>query len=135
MKIKGFKKNQEGATAVEFAITFLAVITIIFGIIELSLILYNKAMLSNACREGTRAAVLFSWPNRINNAEIDDVVKNYSEKNLILFNDSGYHAAIINPPICVQGEFITVSLDYDYDWVFFPFGKIPLDVKSTMRCE
>lgn len=127
-------KNQKGATAVEFAIVLPLLLFILFGIIEFSLILYNKAMLTNACREGARATVLFSWPERINETEIDKVVRDYSERYLVLFKDAGYSPPEIT--VCEeQGDFITVRLEYDYTFLFLPFAKIPLNSQSVMRCE
>ena len=46
-------KDQDGATVVEFALVLPLLVVFIFGIIEFSLLLYNKAMITNASREGT----------------------------------------------------------------------------------
>lgn len=129
--------NQKGATVVEFAIILPLLILLIFALIEFSLILYDKGMLTNASREGARAGVLFASPNRISSTDIENVVDNYCKKNLVSFGASGYDITVDPPtdPACVQGEFITVSIDYVYDFLFLPFGTIPLDVQTVMRCE
>lgn len=43
--------SQKGASAVEFALVLPLLMLILFGIIEFSLLMYNKAMITNASRE------------------------------------------------------------------------------------
>jgi hypothetical protein len=141
MKKYQILKSQEGATAVEFAIVLLLLIFFLFGIIEFSIILYNKAMLTNASREGARAAVLFSWPNRISADDIETKVwKEFYKKDIITFDEQ---PKLIDPDPDVvpypcedkQGELITVRIQYNYDFLFLPFAQIPLNVQSVVRCE
>ena len=49
-------KGNNGASAVEFAVV-LPLLVLPFGIIEFSLALYDKAMITNASREGARAGI------------------------------------------------------------------------------
>ena len=51
-------KNQDGATIVEFAIIAPLLFLLIFGIIEFSLLLFNKHIVTNASREIARAGVV-----------------------------------------------------------------------------
>ena len=44
---------------VEFAIVLPLLLMLIFGMIEFSVMLYDKAMLTNATREGARFGILF----------------------------------------------------------------------------
>ena len=48
-------KSQSGASAVEFAIVLPILVLLVFGIIEFSVAFYDKAMITNASREGARA--------------------------------------------------------------------------------
>ena len=59
--MKRFRKinNQNGAAMVEFAIVLPLLLMLIFGMIEFSVMLYDKAMLTNATREGTRLGILY----------------------------------------------------------------------------
>jgi len=57
--------NQEGVAAVEFAIILPLLLLFIFGIIEFSLFLYNKQVITNAAREGARRGVIIRAPTRI----------------------------------------------------------------------
>ena len=53
-------RNQRGAALVEFAIVALLLFTLLFGIIELGLIIKDYLTLSHAAREGARSAALGS---------------------------------------------------------------------------
>ena len=50
-------RNDHGGAMVEFAIVLPLLLIFVFGIIEFSLLFYNKAVLTNASREGARAAI------------------------------------------------------------------------------
>jgi hypothetical protein len=83
-------KNHNGATAVEFAIILPILILIVFGIIEFSLVLFNKHIITNASREGARAGIV-SRPNRFVPGEdeviVEDEVNSWLANNLITFGD------------------------------------------------
>ena len=61
MKIKSQTLNQSGASAIEFAFLLPVLLLFLFGIIEFSVLFYNKAMITNASREGARAGINFDW--------------------------------------------------------------------------
>ena len=146
MTFKRIRKNQKGATVVEFAIILPLLLIMIFGILEFSLILYDKAMLTNATREAARATALFQWPGRISLDDIETVVNDYLEENrLVSFDESASPEIFINdtpigdltnPPCSdLQGFPNTIKIEYYYDFLFLPFGGINLDSQAEMRCE
>ena len=151
------RKNQEGATAVEFAIILPLLLLFTFGIIEIGLLMYNKAMLNNACREGTRAAVAYSYHYNDINDEDDDTyypsdswikthVLHYAENLLVTFGSDVFEdtdIAII-PPFAnrtTAGDYVTVRLTYHYDFLFIPtfvtnlIGGVDLIEEAVMRLE
>ena len=161
MDRKDYLENQQGATSVEFAIVCLLLITLVFGIIEFGLLLYNKQIITNASREGARACIV-AIPNRLSNEEIETVVKNYCEQNLVTFGASSTPVVNILPVYdgdpdgfdqdssrCTRFEIeksdgtkirceLKVELDYLYDFLFLAqFGIGPTNLKSvaTMRME
>lgn len=73
---------QQGAAAVEFALILPILLLVFFGMIELSLALYDKAILTNASREGARAGIVLSSP-KLTDAQIRTVVLNYTNGALI----------------------------------------------------
>jgi Flp pilus assembly protein TadG len=51
-----FWRGKNGATTVEFALAAVILLTVVFGILEMSLALFTFHLLSEAAREGTRYA-------------------------------------------------------------------------------
>ena len=86
MQKKSIFFNQKGTTAVEFAIVLSLLLTLIFGIIEFGLFIFNRQVITNAAREGARAGIV-ARPVRLLNNEIAAVVVDYAEKHLITFGD------------------------------------------------
>ncbi|OYU32518.1 MAG: pilus assembly protein TadE [Comamonadaceae bacterium PBBC2] len=76
------RQAQQGAAAVEFALILPILLLVFFGMIELSLALYDKAILTNASREGARAGIVLSSP-KLTDAQIRTVVLNYTNGALI----------------------------------------------------
>ena len=74
--------TQQGAAAVEFALILPILLMVLLGVIELSLALYDKAILTNASREGARAGIVLSSP-KMTEAQIRNVVLNYTNGALI----------------------------------------------------
>lgn len=147
------RKNQEGATAVEFAIILPLLVILTFGIIEFSLIVYNKVMLANAGREGARAGVAYSFnPNDINDAtddtyypddaSIEQVVLNHAQDLLVTFGSDVFDATDIDidPAFALRttsGDSLKVTVTYHYDFLVLPnfMGGIDLGAETVMRLE
>ena len=55
-------RNENGGSLVEFAIIMPLLFVLLFGIIDFSILLYDKVMLTNASREGAREGILFNDP-------------------------------------------------------------------------
>lgn len=158
-------KNQEGATVVEFAIIVPLLLLFTFGIIEFSLLMYNKAMLNNACREGARAAVVYSYHyNDIDDATDDTFypsdarikphVRHYAENLMVTFGSDVFEDADIdilrinpdfpnvNQPVTDKSiEYLIVRAKYKYDFLFIPtfvtnlIGGVDLTEEAVMRVE
>ena len=76
------QQQQKGAAAVEFALILPILLLVFFGIVELSLALYDKAIITNASREGARAGIVLSSP-KMTEAQIRDVVLTYTNGALL----------------------------------------------------
>lgn len=76
------RQAQQGAAAVEFALVLPILLLVFFGMVELSLALYDKAIITNASREGARAGIVLSSP-KMTDAQIRAVVLNYTNGSLI----------------------------------------------------
>lgn len=154
-------KDQDGTTAVEFAIILPLLILLLFGIIEFSLLLYNQQVITNATREGTRLGIIVKIP-RILNQEIKNEIKEYAQKHLVTFgsdtlkdddidiasrddgDDTNGACVCSNPDAntderCLSfGCDLKVVVNYKYDFLVLSslgFGQITLKAVSTMRME
>ena len=139
-------RAQRGAVMIEMALVSLFVlIPLLFGIIEFSLILYNQAMITNASREGARAGIVYDEP-RLTEAGITTVVNNYCQDHLITFGSATPVTDAVPdacPDIVSSGDSITVTVDYQYDWLILPnlpyatalVGPVNLSAITVMRCE
>jgi Flp pilus assembly protein TadG len=129
-------KNQKGAAAVEFAIVLPLLLLFAFGIIEFSLLYYNKHVITNASREGARAGIAKSYGGSPvdDTAAIAGIVNSYCQDHLITFG--GSTSPVLDPPPVNVGlsypTYLTVSLKYDYYFLVYPLLGIgtPLQIKA-----
>ena len=135
-------KNQNGSAAVEFAIIFPLLLALAFGIIEFSVMLYNKAMITNASREGARAGIIFASP-RVSNAEITNVVDTYCSNSLISFGSPSTPTVSItrSGTGAAAGDTLSVGVSYHYDFLVLPnliqnlVSGMDLTATTVMRME
>lgn len=75
-------EKQKGAQAVEFALALPFFILILFAVLDFGLLVYNKAIITNASREAARRGIVLSaaaW----NAANIKQVACNYAKSAVI----------------------------------------------------
>jgi len=135
-------KNQRGGAAVEFALVLPLLAIILFGTIDFALLFYNKQIITNASREGARAAIVEdnqTDPQFINNQK--DIVTNYCNGRTISFNVSGTPLQVFAPAI--SGDYVTVKVTYNYRHLFtldffgsnFGIANTQITGQTTMRSE
>ncbi len=120
-------KNSKGASAVEFAIILPLLALLIFGIVELSFALYDKAIITNASREGARVGIVYRLPS-VTDAEIASVVNNYLGNHLITFGgkrprgSNPMTGAVVNVARsgASPGSELRVRVDYTYTFLALP---------------
>lgn len=141
MKLKIIPFDQKGAAAIEFAIILPLLLMLLFGMIEFGIILYDKAMITNASREGARAGIVFVSGETLEefNKKISDAVDKYCNGHLITFGEGSttpnIKAQTTKP---VQGTNLTVIVSYRYDYLVLPNfvdDYIILSAQTTMRME
>jgi len=130
MKKTNIFKCQRGASAVEFAIVLPLLLIFIFGIIEFSILFYDKAVITNASREGARTAILFdmagSPPVPIYRTEdqVRAVVASYCSTHLINFSSSTVPTVTAPLPPVVSGtppsRYRIVTVNFTYTFLVLP---------------
>jgi Flp pilus assembly pilin Flp len=165
--IRGITKKiteERGAAAVEFAIILPLLVVFLFGIIEFSLMLYDKAVITNASREGARYGILFTPDPRIPIVDtggrkgITTKVEDYCEDYLVTFGTATGpvievdlekpDGTLINNSSCVEADDeLIVTVTYHYDFLLVPdmlaaffsggafTGGSDIQAVSRMRCE
>ena len=150
-------RNENGGSLVEFAIIMPFLLVILFGIIDFSILLYDKVMLTNASREGAREGILFDDPRPLDariRARIDYYLDNGN--NLISFpRATPRYNVLISPaeprPVVPArdaiGDRLTVTVTSQYHWLVISYlvgvvvpganfpDPIPLRAVTVMRLE
>lgn len=126
-------KSEKGVSAVEFALIAPLLFVLTFGIIEFSLLLFDKAVVTNASREGARAAIVFHTDSTgkyeaISETVVKEVVSNYAEKYLVSLGGAGVLDTSIaytakDGGAATAGESggdVLVTVTYPYTFLVFP---------------
>jgi len=140
-------KDSRGVAAIEFAIILPLLLLILFGIIEFSILLYDKAMITNASREGARAGSLYREEDPTQDY-IKGIVDHYILNNLISLGCAGSTATVdVDPSVDLNGhKHIQVTVQYPYTFLILPNfltaffsgtmdGSITISATSVMRKE
>lgn len=130
--MKKLLKSTRGVAAVEFALIAPLLFVLLFGIIEFSMALYNKAVITNASREGARyAAGFYTNPltAKLGRASCDDVgkyVTSYVNLHLISFKGDTFNK---NKVTCggtglIGGIGYADTVRVDYTYTFLALGNL-----------
>lgn len=149
-----FRDNDDGASAVEFAIVLPLFLVFVFGIIEFSIIMYNKALITNASREGARFGILYTEPAKDENVLKSEIENRIKSKILVDSNDptkyklislGGAAVPIVESTLIPDDpdDYIEVKVTYSYNFLLLPELEFmeglsnPLPITSTtkMRME
>lgn len=110
------RKRIKGASLIEFALILPVLLLIIEGIMEYSIIYYDKAIITNASREAARYGIVLRSPSYATSSSIITYAKNYCEDKLITFGaDVDPTVTVtnsVNPP--VFGATLKVTVTYPY---------------------
>jgi len=138
MKRRRFQ-NERGAAAVEFSLVVILLLSIIFGIIEFGVLMYDKHVLTNASREGARAGVVLRIP-RLPDEDIINIVNQYAKDHLITFSASNNPVTEISPEEVDRvgaglfGTDLMVTVTYQFDYLILSiFGLEGFEIKAETR--
>lgn len=142
------KLNEEGAAIIEFAIILPLFLIFVFGIIEFGAIMYNKAMITNASREGARFGILFEAVSKTQQditdrvEEVLGVDSNDSTKSKLLSLGGSAEPEILFPNGFPPSDgYLAVEIRYPYDFLFVPSflpglpDTLTINTTTTMRME
>jgi Flp pilus assembly protein TadG len=127
--------NQRGAAVIEFALILPILLVLLVGTIDASLALYDKAVITNASREGARAGIVARSPP-LTDAQIQQIVQNYLQGALVsLGSTSALPAVQIQKGTWNGDAILTVTVRYTFQGLGLgsfsaSLGK-PLDLQSS----
>ena len=148
---------------IEFALVLPVLLILLLGTVESSLLLYNKAMITNASREGARLGIV--WNNitisHPSCGEIEAQAEQYAKNYLITFANPSPDPIITRciyaktedptvpcPADCsgfgteLPGDFLRVEVNYTYDFLVIDIllawasgNVLDLEAVTIMRFE
>jgi len=160
-----YRLSQRGVAAVEFALIAPLLLALLFGIIEFGAVMYNKAIITNASREGARyAAAFYTNPANATAArptctDIQNYVVTYVNTYFLNFASSTpFGTGNVSCPIDTTipyhnyggyaGYVTTIRIEYQYDYLVIgsllrlltrstsaPWSSITLRAQTAMRDE
>lgn len=127
---------------VELVLVLWILFIVLFAIGELGIALYDKAVLTNATREGARAGIIAQDP-RVTDGAIKEVIKHYATSHLITFGADilGDEDITITREGFSFGSDLTVSVNYRYDFLVISRlmhtlgADIALNATAVMKME
>ncbi len=139
-KMMKILRCQKGVAAIEFAILLPVLLVIIFGIIEFSILLYDKQVITNASREGARIGIDIDvdGSTRSTAGEITSVVTNYVASNLITFGTPNTPVTTVTPADLsgmARGDNLTVTVSYNYEFLVLPNFITSLGGVKTIQAK
>ncbi len=138
--MRKFPERNSGSVAVEFAIILPLLLLIVFGIIEYSVALFDKAIITNASREAARAGIVLR-NTKLTSDQIKTVANNYCTSNLVSLGAASTPTVTVTGAGGVFGTNLTVSISYVYSGLGLGSlistitSPITLTASSTMANE
>jgi Flp pilus assembly protein TadG len=113
-------RREGGVAALEFVLILPFLLMVLFGIIDVSMILCDKAVITNASREAARAGIVLRVP-RWNNVQVQNFALSYTQNNLVSGGTPASASAVASGTQ-VSGTALTVTVTYAYQG--FVLGSI-----------
>jgi Flp pilus assembly protein TadG len=109
--------DNRGGAALEFVLMFPFLMTVLFGIVDTSLILCDKAVITNASRVAARAGVVVRVPV-LTSAQISTIAVNYAQGLLVTGGVASTPAVTVSEPSgTASGNPLSVTVSYTYQGI------------------
>ena len=142
-------KPNDGQAIVEFAFVLPLLLIIVLGFIEFGILFFNKAMVTNASREGARVGIELRKSGSacvaVPDSEIATAVSDYLQSKLITFGGSATPTTSVtrtgtSPDCDPGGGTVEVQVSYTHTYLAFPRlagwdGTVDIGAETTMRRE
>lgn len=126
--------NEKGQSMVEFALVLPILVLLVMGIIQFGIIFSAQIALTNAAREGARAASVGTSEMNVKSRVIN-AIEGHSTLNLVVGNITVTYPADIGGEVRVVVTDAVINLIVPVPDVFVPGNVINIDAKASMRLE
>jgi Flp pilus assembly protein TadG len=136
--------NERGVAALEFVLMLPFVLMVMFGIVDVSLLLCDKAVITNAAGEAARQGVMLSVP-RARGSSIQAVALSYTQNGLITGGTATTPTVTVVPsggcPSTGTGNTLQVTLTYTYQGLVLGStlsaltGPVTITASAVKYCE
>lgn len=114
------QQEQRGSALIEFVLIAPVLFLILFGIVDFSLLFFDKMTITNASREGARYGIIAQNSVYPTSAQITTYITNNFTTNLISFSSTKPSATVtvtssVQTP--VPGAILTVKVSYPYTYL------------------
>ena len=127
-------KRSRGMAAVELALVLPLFLVMVFGMVEFSLMLYDKAVITNASREAARAGIVASSP-KLTIGQIQTVATNYCSTSLISLGGAAVPTVTVTGAGGGYGTALSVTVSFVYSSTgvlsFFGLFNSTLNLTAT----
>lgn len=109
--------NIRGNALIEFALVSPILLVLLFGTIEFGVIFYDKAVITNASREGARYGVIYRSPTYASSAQVTTYVQGYCTGKLVTFSGASTSVSVTVTPSSASpttGDTLKVTVSYIY---------------------
>jgi len=107
--------RERGVVALEFVLVFPFMLTVLFGIVDTSLLLCDKAVITNASREAARAGIVVRVP-QLSASEVATVALDYANNNLVTGGTSTVPSVSVDQSAgTTPGAPLKVTVTYTYE--------------------
>ena len=131
-----WRQKATGAAAVELALVLPLSLLVIDGLMELSILMYDKTIVLNAAREAVRYGLVLSSPKK-SNADIVLVAERYARQYLVSFHNHGGLHVVVNQSADSSNQTpLSVTVSYTYNSMlagsFLAAIKQPIILSETV---
>ena len=111
--------SEKGTSTVEFAMILPFLLVILFGIMEFGMLLFDKAIITNASREAARSAIAYK-SSKLTTKQIQAIASNY----LISSQSSSLPTITVTPSPTPTSSGTPITVRVTYPYTFFVFGNL-----------
>ena len=140
LRKRAARHRQMGLATVEFGLLLPLLVLILSGILEFGFALYDKAMITNASREGARAGIVLRVP-AVSSGDIEALIRTRLENSLIFLGkpEQGKPDPLA---ISVQtdSDLVAVRVDYTFrglglGYLLSAIGSSPVLTATTVMVK